>query len=320
MEIRCIDPHVHCRDENEAKKSTILKTSRLAKTEGVRCIFDMPNCNPPIVSRERVKERLRLAEGGLVDYYVYVGLTADPDQIAEAVEVAKTEDKVCGLKLYAGPSVGNLSVTEESKQREIYRILANLDYQGVLAVHCEKESLFRMELWNPKEPRTWNLARPPESEIESVKDQIKFAWEANFKGNLHICHVSCPESVEIIVQARRFLRITCGVTPHHLLHPDEKLEGETGLLYKVNPPLRDEARVKKLRQYLKEGKIDWIETDHAPHRLEEKLGPPYASGIPSLRGYKWFLKWLNKTQGLSWNEIERLTYWNIVKNFGIKEP
>lgn len=319
MKIRCVDPHVHCRDEEQANKATIRSVSELARRQGIQAIFDMPNCKRPITSRKRVNERIALAEKEkpVVDYYLYVGLTADRDQIAEAVEIVKTEPKVCGLKAYFGPSVGNLGVTETRDQRNIYQTLARRGYI-VLAGHCEKESLFKPKLWNPKEPWTHCLARPPQAEIESVRDQIKFALETDFKGNLHICHVSCPESVDLIHQVRRRLRITCGVTPHHILFTSERLKEKDGLLYKVNPPLRNPKRVKKLRQYLKQGKIDWIETDHAPHTLKDKLEHPYCSGIPSLKMYKRLLFWLNR-EGLSWKEIEKLTYWNIVNTFRLNK-
>lgn len=320
IKIKCIDPHVHCRDWEEANKATIKEVCQLAKKQQVLAIFDMPNTKPPIISRKRVEERLGLAKktGVPVDYFLYVGLTADPQQIAEAVEVIKIEPKVCGLKLYTAIS-GNLGVIDEGKQKEIYQILAHLSYEGVIAVHCEKESLFKMELWDPKKPWTWSLARPPEAEIESARDQIKFACEAGFKGNLHICHISTPEAVNLILEAKKHLKITCAVTPNHILYTNEEMKKELlGLFYKVNPPLRDKKRVEKLREYLKEGKIDWIETDHAPHTLEEKLGPPYCSGVSSLNCYRNFLSWLNKELGLSWEEIEMLTYHNIVKTFKIK--
>lgn len=133
------------------------------------------------------------------------------------------------------------------------------------------------------------------------------------------CHTSCPESVDLVLEAKKHLLITCAVTPHHLLYTDEEMKKELiGLFYKVNPPLRDRKRVEKLREYLREGKIDWIETDHAPHTFEDKFGPSHCSGIPSLRGYRDFLSWLHKELKLPWEEIEKLTYWNIIKVFRLK--
>lgn len=314
-----IDPHVHCRDEKEAYKGTIFQVSLRARIQRIEAIFDMPNTEPPIISKRRVEERLKLAEekGCCVKYYLYVGLTSDKEQIKEAVEIAETNPQVVGLKLYAAKSVGSLGVTTQEQQKELYRTLAELGYRGVLAVHCEKESKFKPELWNPQKPWTHGLARPPEAEIESLRDQIKFAQEAGFKGILYVCHVSCPESVDLIWAAKSRLRMACGVTPHHLLFTEEEMKTEMGLAFKVNPPLRDARSVTMLREYLKQGKIDWFETDHAPHIKEEKLNPPYLSGIATLLFYKTSLTWLNQL-GISWQEIEKLTYWNIKRVFGEK--
>lgn len=322
VEIDCGDGHVHWRDEEQANKATIKDASDLFVSQGFKFVMDMAaNCRPPVLSRKRAMERLELAnrtKNPLIDYYLYAGLTADLNQIAEVVKLAQTERQVCGLKLFAGGSLANIGVLLDIyKQWEIYQGLARFDYRKVLAVHCEKEPLFQPKLWDPQAPWTHSLAQPPESEIESVRDQIYYALQSGFKGILHICHVSCPESVELIDKARNYLKITCGVTPHHILWTDEKLRRKDGLLYKVNPPLRDLRRVEKLRQYLIDGKITWIETDFAPHTKEDKF-ERYCSGIANLSLYGKLLNWLHKEGGLSWPDIEKLTYHNIVRTFGLK--
>lgn len=314
-----VDPHVHCRDWKQSYKATIKSVTELARSQGVKAIFDMPNTDPPIISKELVEKRIKTAEEEecLDDYYLYIGITKYPEQIKEAVEVVKTNPKVVGIKMFAGKSVGDLTIPDESDQARVYEELSQLNYDGVLAVHCEKESLFRMNLWNPNNPQSWNFARPIESEIESVKDQIRFAKRAGFKGTLHICHISTPEAVEIIQKAKNDLHITCGVTPHHLSYSTLNMKGRKGLMYKVNPPLRDNSKVKTLRDYLKQGKIDWIETDHAPHTRQEKLYPltgEYMSGIQSLRFYSLFLNDLRK-EGFTENQIYELTYGNIKRVF-----
>jgi len=302
-----IDPHCHCRDGKEAYKTTIREVSEIAEKQGIVAIFDMPNTNPPILTEKDVKKRLELVKKRKpkVKYFLYVGLTSEEKQIKEAVEVVQKYPQVVGLKLY-------------KPNEEIYRILAKLGYQGVLAVHCEKERYLRPFQWDPKRPWTHSWAWPVLAEVFSVNDQIRFAKMSNFQGNLHICHISCPESVDLVWEAKKDLNITCGVTPHHILFSNDLLrETKNGLLYKVNPPLRDLKRVKELRKRLFEKKVDWIETDHAPHTWEEKLTPPYLSGVPSLHLYQGFLVWLN-SQGMIWPEIKRLTYWNIKRAFGEK--
>ncbi len=317
-----IDPHVHCRDWDQSYKATIKSVTETARRNGVVAIVDMPNTQPPITSRELVERRLETArkEGCIEGYYLYVGATSDPAQIREAVEIVNTNRHVLGMKLYAGKSVGNLEVSGEEGQRAVYRTLAQLGYTGVVMLHCEKESMFKMELWDPRKPFTWSLARPAEAEIESVRDQIKFAKEFGVKAHLHVCHISMPESVRLVDEARSQIRISCGVTPHHLTLSTNDMRSEAGIVYKVNPPLRDFGSMAKMRELLKRGKIDFVETDHAPHSDEEKLFGPekpasaYMSGIPSLESYSTFIETLRK-DGFSDKRIQEITYSSIKKVF-----
>jgi len=311
-----IDPHVHCRDGKQAYKETIKHTFEIAEKQGVKRIFDMPNTEPPILLEKDVQKRLKLIpQIRKTDYFLYMGATSNILQLKEAVRCYDKYKEVIGIKLYAGKSVGNLSVAIKEEQRRIYEILSGLAYEGVIAVHCEKENHLKQELWNPSNPITHSYARPKEAEIESVKDQIDFVKEQKFKGILHICHVSCPESVELIERAREEIKITCGVTPHHILWNNKMLERPDGLLYKMNPPLRDIKNVEKLRQYLKEGKIDWIESDHAPHAIGEKIYSPYLSGYPSLYIHKYFREQFLKIVCFNDKQIEKLTFVNIYNVF-----
>ena len=111
------------------------------------------------------------------------------------------------------------------------------------------------------------------------------------------------------------MKITCGATPHHIMWDSSKMEGPNGLLYKINPPLRDIESVLGLRQRLIEGKIDWIETDHAPHTIDQKLRYPHASGYPSLTLYHQFITEFLPGLGLSQEQITALTSKNIIRVF-----
>ncbi len=314
-----IDPHVHCRDGKQAYKETIKHVFEIAKNQGVEKIFDMPNTDPPIISDKNVQERLKLVPSDRKDdYFLYLGLSSDNHQLEKAVDCFDRFSEVVGFKLYAGKSVGSLSVIEEEKQRRIYKILSDLGYKGVVAVHCEKESYLKPRLWKPQNPISHSFVRSKDAEIKSISDQIRFSIEMKFKGILHIVHISCPESVELVEKARNQIKITCGVTPHHILWTSEMLKRPDGLLYKTNPPLRDKKDVMKLRKYLKEGKIDWIETDHAPHHIGEKLFYPYLSGFPSLYLYRDFVSKFLPAFGIKNTEIKKLTYNNIVRTFKSK--
>jgi len=323
-----IDPHVHCRDGSQSYKETIRHALSVAYRVGICAIFDMPNTDPPITTRELVVERLNLAGMACspVFYGLHAGITANPDQIKDAVQCYKEffrrlftsrygRAAVVGLKMYAGKSVGDLAVVKEEEQQRVYKTLAKERYGGVLVVHCEKESLLKPKLWKPSDPASHSYARPPKAEVESVKDQISFATGYRFPGQLHIAHVSVPESVELVKSAKKKgkIKISCGVTPHHLILNTEaqsRLNHKKGLLYKVNPPLRPKSYNTKLMEYLKNGDIDWIETDHAPHKFGEKVGEPFMSGLPGLHIIPHFLRYL-KNIGFSDRQLFDLTFENV---------
>ena len=180
-----LDTHVHFRDFTQRHKETIQHGLEVAYDAGVDAVFDMPNTDPPLTTREIVVERLRIAkEANISDifYGLYMGLTTDIQQVKRAVDVYREFQQVIGMKLYAGHSVGNLGITSEHGQGLIYETLTKQGYDGVLAVHCEKESYLHPEKWNPRHPITHCYARPEEAEIESVGDQIELAAAAYLGG------------------------------------------------------------------------------------------------------------------------------------------
>jgi len=316
-----IDPHVHCRDGKQNYKTTITRVFEIAGRQSVDIIFDMPNTDPPIVLPLNVARRLALVPQEKLDkYFLWMGLTSNSDQIESAVRCHENEPRVIGFKLYAGESVGDLAVTEIEEQFGIYKNLASLGYEGVLAVHCERKDLLKTELWDFHNPISHSWTRPKEAEIEAVENQIDFVRKSGFKGTLHIVHISCPESVALVGEARKSgINITCGVTPHHLLYVDEIQSGHSaGLMYKMNPPLRRLEDVEALRYCLLRGEIDWIETDHAPHAVGEKLFSPHLSGFPSLFLYRELVEKFLPKVGASKELIEAMTFGNIVKTFGKK--
>jgi len=310
-----IDPHVHCRDWEQAYKETVKHALSVAEKAGFTAIFDMPNTKPPIDSRELAVKRLELAKRAEspVFYGLYMALTADPNQIKEAVETYNGLEQVVGFKLYAGHSVGRIGVIDESEQKRIYQTLAKENYQGVVVLHCEKESLIKD--WNPESPESHAMARPWQAEVESLKDQLNFAKEYGFKGTLHIAHTSVPQSVSI-VNNEKDLNVTCGVCPHHILLNYTAMKEGFGVIMKMNPPLRPTGMNIELLELLKQGKIDWVETDHAPHTLKEKLDPPYMSGVTGLQKYPKFINWL-RNAGLTEERMRDITFNNINKTFGL---
>ena len=318
-----IDPHVHLRDFNQKEKETVKHGLEVARNSGVVALFDMPNTNPPIMTRELVLERLRIAKNANVPevfYGIYMGITANVEQVKLAVEVYREFPQVIGMKLYAGHSVGDLGVIELKDQRIVYETLTREGYDGVLAVHCEKEDLIHRDHFNPLDAITHCHAQPEKAEIASVSDQIGLVLQTGFGGKLHIAHISSPIAVKLVSEAKeRGLDISSGICPHHFIYDWSKMRGKNGLLYKMNPPLRSPESREQMFKLLREGKIDWIETDHAPHTLDDKVKEPFMSGIPGIASWPVFREYLRHHE-FSDDEIEKLTFLNVVERFGIDLP
>ncbi len=330
-----IDTHVHLRDFKQQYKETIKHGLDVARDSGVDAVFDMPNTDPPILTREIVEARLQRADDARVPevfYGLYIGATKDTEQLKRAVEMTRLFfPRVVGIKLYAGHSVGELGVTTERDQFKVYETLACEGYGGLLAVHCEKESEMNKTPFNPLHAITHCFARPEQAEVESVKDQLRFVRETGFSGKLHIAHISSPTAVELVHDAKLKGRdISCAICPHHFIYDwqqmnvDQMIErnegatrGAQGLLWKMNPPLRSPESRAQVLDYLREGKIDWIETDHAPHTLPEKMSSPFMSGIPGLAWWPLFEEYL-RSENFSDALIEQLTFHNAAQRFGLE--
>ncbi len=314
---RChmIDPHVHLRDWNEKEKETLVHGMESGYLSGIDTFFDMPNTNPPITNRENALKRIEdgikaeeeLRKRGMdVHYHLYLGLTPNKEQISEMVSLySSLFPRIIGLKLFASHSTGNMGIIDEEEEKNVFQVLADLDYKGVVAVHAEKTSLFTTNASHA-------LSRPSISEIESVRDMIEFATNAGFKGRLHIAHISTKGALELVKKAKEEgkIKITSGATPHHALF---NLESENKYL-KMNPPLREEEDRAYIFSSLLSGDIDWIESDHAPHTLRDKENGK--CGIPGFKGTLLLIDKLREC-GISEERLEKLLNTNIASTFGL---
>ena len=314
-----IDPHVHLRDGAERAKETLAHGLGVAWRAGLDGVVEMPNTDPPLIGREAIARRIDAADDAVarlsigIFHGIWAGLTADPAQIEDVVRCwAESRPRVAGLKLFAGSSTGSLAVTGLAAQRAVWERLAELGYDGIVAVHCEKEELFARRGdgsldWDPARPATWAVARPPEAEAASVEDQIGLSAEAGFRGGLHVAHVSAPAALAAVVRARAAgRRITCGLTPQHALLSSAEMGGPDGLLLKCNPPLRPDPMPGLMLEALLDGAIDWVESDHAPHTLSDKR-ERFASGLPVLPFWPRFAAMLRE-RGMEPALLERVTH------------
>ena len=320
-----IDPHVHLRDWNQKSKETLRHGLSVAWRAGLDGVFEMPNTDPPLISREAILRRIQDADAALASLAVplfhglYAGLTADERQIEGVVRAwQELFPRVVGLKMFAGHSTGLMGIVERDAQALVYRTLAKLGYTGVLAVHCEKQALLRSAEWDPGRPVSHARARPPAAEVASVDDQRELAAAAGFAGTLHVCHISTPWALDLLRgkhAAEPPFRVTCGLTPHHALLDAGMMESSAGAHLLVNPPLRPLPLPSLMLRRLLDGEIDWIETDHAPHTLRDKT-ESFASGIPGLPFYPRFIKLIAGRTSRA--RLDEITHNAICEAFSIR--
>lgn len=312
-----IDPHVHLRDWDQAEKETVAHGLSVAKAYGFTHVFDMPNTSPALTNRETIRKRFELANGiEGISYHLWAGITADPKQIAEVISVYRAfYPRVVGLKMFFGQSTGNMGICDYETQFAVFQTLKAMHYRGVVAIHAEKESLLHPERYIAGRFETHSLARPPEAEIESVRDAIAIAKHSGFEGTLHIAHVSTRGAIEEIIKARETIRITAGVTPHHALFTVQDAADYNRYL-KMNPPLREEADRQAVFSSLLDGTATWIESDHAPHTKEQKENG--ASGIPGFENMLLLIKALQNA-GISEKRLYDLTYRNAANLFDLQD-
>ncbi len=228
-----IDPHVHLRDGTQAAKETLLHGLSVAWRGGLDGVFEMPNTDPPLTTRDALLRRIEAADAALhtlgvgLFHGVYAGITAVPRQIEEAVKAwRELFPRVVGLKMFAGQSTGNMGIPLREEQALVYRTLAALGFTGVLAVHCEKEAMMRPADWDPAKPVTHAQARPPAAEVASVDEQLQLASRASFKGTLHVCHLSTPWALDVLRgRAPRGNRRGAERACHLRSHPSSRAAG-----------------------------------------------------------------------------------------------
>jgi dihydroorotase len=326
-----IGPHVHFRDgdpdhpdKDQSYKETIEHGLMVAERAGFTAVADMPNFNPPGTTRERIKNRIDKANSfkSKVKYFVYGGLTEDSGQVREIVQVWKEFYQVLALKIFCAHSTGRLGVIHERGQYVCMESLAREGFDGILASHHETESL-NVDYFDPENPISHCFARPFYSEVESLKQGLRIADDVGYKGSLHVPHISVPEAAQIVYEEKQNGRkITSGVCPHHLIFDMEDTMREHGILLKMNPPLRPRWMKTELLEMLKDGRIDWLETDHAPHTLAEKTQKhskasgldSFPSGVPGIHVYPLMIGWL-RDRGFSEERLRDISFNNANETF-----
>ncbi|MDW8004820.1 MAG: dihydroorotase family protein, partial [Thermofilaceae archaeon] len=264
-----VDMHVHMRDLQEFEKEDWFTGTSAALAGGVTFVTDMPNNKPPArnLSILELKEDIA-SRKAVVDYGFYAGLPKDPQELKRMAAFG-----VLGLKLYP----------EDIVDEALHENLKEASRVGLLTVvHAEDPQVLEAAaVGERKSFDTHGRIRPSEAEASAVRYLSTLSNRIGFK--LHFTHISSLEGLREALEARRTTCATLDTAIHYILLDDSitsKLRG----LSKVNPPLRRKDDVWGIRRALRAGLINAVVTDHAPHKLEEKLRESYDEVPPGFPG------------------------------------
>lgn len=283
------DIHIHARDdvsELETYKEDFTTASAAALHGGVVHVADMPNNKvAPIDDESWRAKRDHLRKRNVpIQVTLYAGIGPKTRPLSFPVP----------YKVYMGHSVGDLFFTS---LEQLDQALSH--YRGkAVSFHCEDPVL----LEEYRGAATHEERRPPECEVSATKFALQMIEKYDLTGKL--CHYSVGEGIPLIRAARaKGLRVTCEVTPHHLYYDTTILTRENRGWMQMNPPLRSLSDRMAMIQALREGMLDYLATDHAPHSPDENIKG--ISGQPHLDTYAPFVTWLLKEQGFTPADVAR---------------
>jgi dihydroorotase len=260
-----VDLHTHLREPGREDAETVETGSRAAALGGYTAVHAMANTDPVADTAGVVEQVWRLGrEAGLVDVApvgaVTVGLAG-----TRLAELGAMADSPARVRVFSDDGV---CVADAALMRRALEYVKAFD--GVIAQHAEEPRLTQGAQMHEGvlSARLGLAGWPSVAEEAIIARDVLLA--AHVGSRLHVCHLSTGGSVDILARAKADgVRVTCEVTPHHLLLTDECVTGYDPL-FKVNPPLRTAEDVDALRAGLADGTIDAIATDHAPHAMEDK--------------------------------------------------
>lgn len=255
------DVHVHFREPGFSYKETIRTGSLAAARGGYTDVCTMPNLNPVPDSVENIKKQIEIIEkDAAVRVHPYAAIT-----VGEKGEML-TDMKALSPYCIAFSDDGKGVQSEDMMREAMIKAKA---LGKIIAAHCEDNSLLCGGYIHKGEYARLHGHKGicAESEWKPIERDLRLAKETGCK--YHICHISCKESVELIRKAKaEGVDVTCETAPHYLIFNDMDLK-ESGN-FKMNPPIRSEEDRQALIEGIRDGTIDMIATDHAPHGSEEK--------------------------------------------------
>lgn len=267
-----IDDQVHFRDPGLTHKEDLATGSRACAKGGVTSFLEMPNTKPATITPEALETKLQTAsEKCLVNYGFYIGAT--PDNIDVLQQVQRTP----GIKIFIGSSTGNLLVDQQAALERIFKE-TNLP----ICAHCEDEATVRANaerLGGGSDYIHHSQIRDHAAALIATKRAVDLADRHQHR--FHVLHVSTADEVDFLRTTSDL--ITAEACPHHLLFSIDDYATHKSLV-QMNPSIKTRHDNDVLWEGLRDGTIEVVATDHAPHTLEEK-NQPYPkspSGLPAV--------------------------------------
>ena len=255
------DVHVHFREPGFSYKETILSGSRAAAHGGYTAVCTMPNLNPVPDSAEHLAKQTEIINrDAVINVYPYASITVG--QRGEELSDMKNLAQNCVAFSDDGRGV-------QSREIMLNAMKTAKELGKIIVAHCEDNSLLHGGYIHDGiyAKQHGHKGICSESEWGPIKRDLELVRQTGCA--YHVCHISCKESVELIRQAKaEGLNVSCETAPHYLILDEQNLQDDGR--FKMNPPLRSEKDRLALIEGIKDGTIDMIATDHAPHGAEEK--------------------------------------------------
>lgn len=256
-----VDVHVHLREPGYGYKERIATGTMAAARGGYSTVCSMPNLNPVPDCVENLKAQQDIIDSDAkIEVLPYAAITIGRKG-EELVDVASLVGKVCAFS-DDGSGVQVDGMMERAMTEAV-------KHDQLIAAHCEVEELLKGGYIHDGEYAKAHGHKGicSESEWEQVKRDIEIAERLGCR--YHVCHISTKETVQLVREAKaRGVKVTCETGPHYLIFTDMDLQEDAR--WKMNPPIRSAEDRAALIEGIKDGSIDMIATDHAPHSVEEK--------------------------------------------------
>jgi len=288
-----IDLHVHFRDPGFVHKEDFSTGSKAAAFGGITCVYDMPNTKPQTNTVRTILEKTNIAKKkSFVDFGIYAAATDN-----NGPYINEMSKHCSGFKIFLGSTTNSLHLSGQKLKETVHAVSQT---NKITLVHAENEPCLEKHKTTEHSLKDHLLCRPSECEEQAIKDVLDAS--RGFSSRIHICHLSSCDGFELLRKKPK--NVSVGVTPHHLFFDVNNINSEQSL-YKVNPPVRSHFDRETLWYGVKNDVIDVLESDHAPHTLDEKKKDfnIVPSGVPGVETmYPLFLAEVKKGN-LSFNQL-----------------